>query len=168
MNLSISLNDALNQQIVHEYKNQLIYTQLESHFEDLQLTKIADYFKKQAQEEKSHADKFIAHINARTGGKVIIGEVPAPDLQITDISSVGDIYIQTEEETTESIESIYELSYDEKSYIDCPFLLEMLNEQVSEENEANEFALKAKNVKHLILWDRHVVSPLAGLLAMTF
>lgn len=153
MNLSASLNDALNNQIIHEYKNQLIYSQLESHFEDLQLTKIASYFKKQAQEEKSHADKFIAHINSRTGGKVTIGEVSAPDLQISDISSIGDLFVSTEEGTTESIESLYELANEDGSYIDCPFLLEMLQEQVQEEDSANEFSLKAKNVKDLILWD---------------
>jgi ferritin len=153
MNLSPSLNDALNQQVVHEYKNQLIYAQLESKFEDLQLTKIAKYFRERSAEEKTHADKFIAHINARTGGKVNIGEVPAPDLLISDVSGVGDLYVQTEEGTTESIESIYELAHEEKSYIDCPFLLEMLSEQVSEEDEANEFSLKAKNVKDLVLWD---------------
>ena len=153
MNLSTSLNEALNNQIVHEYKNQLIYAQFESYFEDLQLTKIAKYFRERSAEEKTHADKFIAHINARTGGKVSIVEVPAPDFEIMGVSGVGDLYVQTEEGTTESIESIYELAVDEKSYIDLSFLLDMLSEQVSEEDEASEFALKAKNVKDLVLWD---------------
>jgi ferritin len=152
MKLSESLNDSLNQQILHEYRNQLIYAQLESYFEDLQLTKIAKYFNARSGEEKSHADKFIAHINARTGGKVTLSEISF-SLEISGISAIADLFVQTEEQTTESIESIYELAQDEKSYIDLPFLLEMLAEQVSEEDEANEFALKAKNVKDLVLWD---------------
>lgn len=153
MNLSTSLNESLNQQIIHEYRNQLIYAQLESYFEDLQLTKISKYFRERSAEEKTHADKFIAHINARTGGKVILSEVPSPVMGYMEISGIADLYVQTEEETTESIESIYELAQDEKSYVDLPFLLEMLSEQVSEEDEANSFSLKAKNVKDLVLWD---------------
>ena len=153
MNLSASLNDALNQQIVKEYSNVLVYAQLQSFFEDLQLTKIAKYFGDRSDEEKGHANKFMAHINARTGGKVIVGEVPAPELGELDVPAIGELYVQREEETTESIESIYELAHEDGSYIDCPFLLEMLQEQVSEEDEANEFSLKAKNVKDLVLWD---------------
>jgi ferritin len=153
MQLSPSMNEALNQQVIHEYTNQLIYAQIESHFEDLQLTKIAKYFRERSAEEKTHADKFIEHINARTGGKVVLSEVPSPALEIRDVSSVGDVYVQTEEGTTASIESIYELALDEKSFIDLHFILEMLQEQVSEEDEASEFALKAKNVKDLVLWD---------------
>jgi ferritin len=153
LNLTQSLNESLNLQVVHELKNQLIYAQLESRFEDMQLIKIAKYFREKSAEEKSHADKFIAHINARTGGKVDIGDVPSPDILVTDVSAIGDLYISVEEGTTESIESIYELADEEKSHIDLPFLLEMLSEQVSEEDEANEFALKIKNVKDLILFD---------------
>lgn len=153
MNITASLNESLNLQVTHELKNQLIYAQLESRFEDMQLTRIAKYFRERSAEEKTHADKFIAHLNARTGGKVDIGEVPAPDILIMDVSVIGDLYISVEEGTTESIESIYELADEEKSYIDLPFLLDMLSEQVSEEDEANEFALKIKNVKDLVLFD---------------
>jgi ferritin len=153
LNLKESLNEAFNNQISKEYANVLAYAQLQSLFEDMQLTRLAKYFGERSNEEKGHADKFIAHINARTGGKVSIQEIPAPDFGDLDAPSIGALYVQREEDTTESIESIYELANDEKSYIDLPFILEMLDEQVSEEDEANEFAMKAKNVKDLVLWD---------------
>jgi ferritin len=153
MNLSSSLNDALNEQIIKEYSNVLVYSQMKSFFEDLQLTKIAKYFGDRSSEEKTHGDKFMAHINARTGGKVTIGEVPAPNLGELSVSRIGELYVHQEEATTESIESIYDLAESERSYIDFLFLLEMLAEQVSEEDEANEFSVKAKNVKDLFLWD---------------
>jgi ferritin len=154
MNLTTSLNEVFNEQIVKEYSNVLAYAQLQSFFEDKQLTKIAKYFGERSDEEKTHANKFMAHINARTGGKVTIGEVPAPDFgnEMTP-AEIGDLYVQREEDTTESIEAIYELADSEKSFIDLPFILEMLDEQVSEEDEANEFSLKAKDVKDLVLWD---------------
>lgn len=153
MKLSQSLNDALNQQVLKEYQNQLIYKQIQSYFEDLQLKKLADYFAHQALDENSHASKFIDHINDRTGGKVSLGEVDFPQLSLGDVNSVGDVYIQVEESTSESIEELYDLALSEKSYMDLGFLEEMLNEQVSEENEAQEFATKLRNVKDLVLFD---------------
>lgn len=153
MKLSPELNESINQQILQEYHNSLIYAQIQSHFESLQLKKIAEYFKKQSLHEAEHAQKFIQHLNDRTGGKVSIGEVNAPNLSLSSVESIGDVYILTEEETTESIEAIYELACDMKSFIDFPFILSMLAEQVSEENESNEFALKLKNTKDLVLFD---------------
>ena len=153
MNLTTSLNDVFNQQVIMEYHNQLIYSQIASYFEDLQLKKISEYFRKQSNDEKSHAEKFIAHINDRTGGKVTLSEIPKVPIDMSNVSAIADLYILTEEQTTESIESIYELADEEKSYIDLSFILEMLNEQVSEEDESQEFATKAKNVKDLVLWD---------------
>jgi ferritin len=151
--LSPELNDALNEQILHEYKNSLIYAQVQSYFEDLQLKKIAEYFKKQSIQEGEHAQKFIQHLNDRTGGKVIIGEVDSPNFILSSVEMVGDIFISTEEGTTESIESLYELASDTKSFIDFPFLLSMLGEQVEEEDIANEFSLKLRNTRDLVLFD---------------
>lgn len=153
MKLSPELNEALNEQILHEYKNSLIYAQVQSYFEDLQLKNIAEYFKKQSIQEAEHAQKFIQHLNDRTGGKVNIGGVDSPNLALSSVEQVGDLFVLTEEGTTESIESIFELASDEKSYIDFSFILSMLNEQVEEEDIANEFSLKLRNTKDLVLFD---------------
>jgi len=152
VNLSNSLNDALCQEVVKEFSNQLAYSQIESYFEDLQLKKLSAYFRKQSEEEKVHANRFIQYINDRTGGSVSIGDVPAPEIK-TGNFEIADLYIQIEESTTESIESLYELAQELKSYVDLPFILEMLSEQVKEEDEAQEFALKIRNVKDLVLFD---------------
>ena len=157
MKMSPELNDALNEQIMHEYTNQLIYAQLESIFESLQLKNISKYFREQSSHEKEHADKFKEHINSRTGGKVTIGEINLPPIQDFDLSNIGrigDIYVSTEEGTTDSIESLYGLAMQEKSYIDIPFLQAMLSEQVEEEDTANEFSLNLKTVKDFVLFDK--------------
>ena len=80
-------------------------------------------------------------------------EAPAPNLGDLSPSGIGELYVKREEATTESIESIYDLADSERSYVDLPFILEMLKEQVSEEDEASEFSMKAKNVKDFVLWD---------------
>jgi ferritin len=151
--LSNELNESINEQILCEYHNALVYAQIQSYFEGLQLKKIAEYFKKQSIQETEHAQKFIQHLNDRAGGKVTICEISPPILDLSSVESIGRIYILTEEGTTESIESIYELASDTKSFIDLPFLLDMLSEQVEEENSSVEFALKLKNTKDLVLFD---------------
>jgi len=157
MKLSDSLNNAFNEQIVHEYRNQLIYTQLESIFEDFQLKNIAKYFHEQSLQEKGHGDKIVEHLNNRTGGKVNIMEINFPkisDYTIDTLSDIGNLYISTEESTTESIESIFEFALQNRSYIDLPLLSDMLQEQVEEEDSANEFALNIKMTKDLVLFDK--------------
>jgi len=153
MKLSQELNDAFCQQIMHEMKNVVIYMQVASYFDNLRLNKLSKYFIEQSQHEKEHADKFMKHVNNRTGGNVMLGEVEEPMLSLSDINSVADTYVMVEEVTTESIEDLYSLAFGEKSYIDLGFIQEMLDEQVEEEESATSFALKAKMVKDLVLFD---------------
>jgi len=153
MRLSSVLNSALNEQILKEYHNMLLYRQIESYFQDFQLKGLAGYFAKQAEEEKGHALKFTNHINDRTGGKVTLGDIDAPNVALSDFSSIGDEYVKSEEGTTESIEALYFLALNEQSFIDLGFLEEMLNEQVEEEDSAQEFSLRIKSVKDIVLFD---------------
>lgn len=153
MRLSQELNDALCEQILQELTNANIYSQVASYFENLQLKNLADYFYKQSLDEKSHADKFIQYINDRIGGKATLGDVQFPNLTLTTPESIGNVYMSTEQQTTASIESLYELALETKSYIDLPFLSDMLSEQVLEEDEAQSFAVKISMVKDLVLFD---------------
>jgi ferritin len=153
MRFSESLCEAFNQQILKEIGNSVKYMQIESYFEDLQLSNIAKYFRKQSDDEKQHANKFMNHINERTGGKVILGEIISPTLDINSLSDVAEIYVKAEEQTTDSIEGLYDLALTEKSYIDLGFLTEMLNEQIEEEDSASKLALNLEMVKDIVLFD---------------
>jgi len=153
MRLSEGLNSALNQQVLIEYKNSLIYKQIESWCEDYQLKNLSKYFHAQSLQEKDHADKFSGYINDRTGGKVDIETVDVPNLSISDISDIGELSLNIEISTTESIESLYDLALSEKSYIDLGFLQNMLNEQIEEEDWANKLALNLRMVKDIVLFD---------------
>jgi len=153
MKLSQNLNDALNQQILIELQNQNKYMQIQSLFEDMQLKHLADFFKNQSAGENDHANLFMNHINDRNGGKVTIDEINSPMINFSDINSIADFYVLTEQQTTESIESLYDLALEEKSYIDLPFLQKMLDEQVEEEDTSQALALKLKTVKDIILFD---------------
>jgi ferritin len=153
MKLSQNLNDAINQQIMLELQNQNAYMQIASIFEDMQLKNLAKFFKEQASDEYDHANLFMDHLNDRNGGKVDIGEVNSPMITDTDINAIADLYVWLEQQTTESIEALYELALDEKSYIDLPFLLKMLDEQREEEDTSLRFSVRIKMVKDLVLFD---------------
>ena len=153
MKLSQMLCDAINSQIVIELSNQNKYMQVQSYFEDLQLKNLASFFKKQSAGENEHANLFMDYLNDRNGGKVIIGDVDAPKSDFTDISSVADFYVLTEQQTTDSIESLYDLALNEKSYIDLDFLQSMLKEQVEEEDTSQHLAMQLKSVKDIYLFD---------------
>lgn len=156
MKLSPNLNEALNQQILMEMHNQLVYMQISSYFEDLQLKNIAKYFKDQAKHEGDHAYKFMDYINDRTGGKVSLGTISMENLSFSALGEVAKKYILAEEETTQSIEEIYDLAFSEKSYMDLGFIEEMLNEQVEEEDSAQHFSKNLLEVKDIVLFDKEL------------
>jgi len=156
MELSPGLNEALNQQILMEMHNQLVYMQISSHFEDLQLKNLAKYFEEQAKQEGEHAYKFMNYVNDRAGGKVSLGTVNMEALSFSTLEEVAKKYILAEEETTQSIEEIYDLAFFEKSYIDLGFIQEMLIEQVEEEDAAQNFGANLLGTNDIVLFDKEM------------
>lgn len=153
MKLSETIKNALNNQISHERKNQAIYLQIASYFEDMQLTNISKFFFEQANGENNHAQWLIDHLNNRTGGKVTLQPIEAPNLEINSIKDIANIYVAVEESTTANLETIYQMILDEKSYIDISFMNKMLEEQVEEEDLANKFALQVQLCNDLVLYN---------------
>ena len=153
MKLSQNLNDALNQQILKELANQIKYMQMESYFENLQLKNLAKFFKIQSDGEHDHAHLFMDHINDRNGGNVDLGEVVTPMVNMTDPISVIEDYIKGEQDTTASIEELYDMAFSEKSFIDLPFLSTMLDEQVEEEDISQRLGENLRMCKDIVLFD---------------
>lgn len=153
MKMTQELNSVINKQIAHELRNQNIYLQIGSYFENLELNNIAKYFFKQADGEKDHAKLFIDHLNNRVGGLVKIESIPAPVIELQTPESIGELYLIVENSTTEAIEDIMDLVLETKSYVDQPFISKMLKEQVEEEDTANHFRVLINKVKDIVLFD---------------
>jgi ferritin len=153
MQLSSEINEALNYQCQHEMLNMWKYKILANYFEDLRLTKLAKKFYGQADEEYGHFSKIIDYLNTRVGGKYYPVEIEAPAMSISSPKDIGKIYMETEVGTTESLEEIADMIYEKKSFVDVPFILEMLNFQITEEDEADEFLKKISMVSDLVLFD---------------
>lgn len=153
MKLSEKLNTMFNTQVTHERKNNAIYLQIGSYFEDMQLIKLANFFMSQAEQENGHAKKVVDHLNNRVGGKVTVQAVEAPSIVINSTKDIADLYLKTEIETTKALESIYKVAMDEGSFIDLTFLHQMLEEQIEEEDLAAQFALQIQMCKDLVLYN---------------
>lgn len=152
MKLTETLNEAFCMQVSHEYRNQQMYMQIASYFDTLQLKNLAKYFYDQATHEKEHGDKFVQYINSRIGGKY--QWIPIRPLENLDnINAIAEGYVKLEQSTTDSIESLYQLAFEEGSYMDLSFIMGFLTEQVEEEDSAEEFRLKIENCKDVVLFD---------------
>lgn len=154
MKFSQTLNDAFLEQILLEFHNEMVYKAIEIYFDKLFLTHIASFFHKQSHHERHHAVEIIHYLDKRTGGDAKVGQIQPANITINSLNDVAEIFIKTEEATTESIESLFELASDEKSYMDIPFISHFLNKQVDEEHDANKISSMLLNAKDLVLLDK--------------
>lgn len=152
-NISETLCDAMCIQASHEYKNQQLYLQIATYFDRLKLNNIAKYFYSQSTHEKEHGDKFVQYINSRVGGFYKPYQIDNSQMDFSSYIDCGRKYLEIEQETTQNIEKVYELVNDENSYMDLPFLLEMLKEQVEEEDSAESFMMMIQGVTDIFLFD---------------
>ena len=154
MRLLPEINEALQEQCLVELTNVIKYKIISSYFEDLRLSKLAKKFKDQADEEYAHYTKVIDYINDRLGGKYIPVEVITPTIMLNSYLEAAKLYLETEISTTESLEALANLIEDEKSYIDRPFIDEMLHIQIEEERNADDFFKQVSLVHDIVLFDK--------------
>lgn len=128
---------ALNEQIKHEFYSSYLYLSMVSYLENIPYDGFGKWFRKQAQEEHTHAMKIFDYIIDRNVGV----ELLAIDKPTTKFKSVEDIFEQAlahEQKVTKYIHSIYELAIKEKDRGTEVFMHWFVTEQVEEEKNAND------------------------------
>jgi len=154
MRLPQLLNDAFNEQVLNELSNALLYEEMASLSDSIGMCHTAKFFMGQAREERSHAQMIIKHLNDRIGGQVShIEGVPGHKFELSEVSQIGNLFVQAEQRTSENIESLYHLALEQNSYMDLPFLLEMLLEQSHEEAKAATFEMKLASSNDMTAFD---------------
>jgi ferritin len=152
MKISEALNETISYQCDHELMNMIKYKMVATYFEQLKLKNLSKKFYNQANEEYQHYTEMTEYLNSR-GGKYIPTSVSAPVLDISTPREAGDIYYKLETDTTESLQSIAEMIYEEKSYIDVAFIEKYLAIQIIEEDEADTFRNGVQSVNDIVLFD---------------
>lgn len=143
MKLNDKLAEAFATQITLELESSVAYIQLAIALEDADLPGMASWMRIQADEERGHADKFIAHVTAR-GNRPQIGAIPAPADPGAEVVAAFEASLAHEQRVSESIRSLYRLAVDEGDIDSLPLLSWFVEEQVEEESTVSEILGRLK------------------------
>jgi bacterioferritin B len=131
MMISEKMRDALNEQVGHEFGAYLQYLSIASYFESESLPELAGFFFAQAEDERSHAMKFVKYIND-AGADLTIPAIPAPRHQYESAEVAVRLSLDWEKTVTRQINSIMDLAMQEKDYLSRGFLDWFVDEQMEE------------------------------------
>jgi ferritin len=141
--ISATVQNAINDQIKHEFYSSYLYLSMSAYFETLSLPGFARWMRVQSQEEHEHAMKFFDFINDR-GGTV---ELQALDQPPGEFQSPLDVFEQAlghERKVTSLIHKLYELALKENDYATQTLLQWFITEQVEEEKNAGQIVEQLK------------------------
>jgi ferritin len=131
MLISQELTDAINAQIGRELGASHQYVSIANYFASEALEKLAEFFYKQAEEEREHAMKFNDYV-IDTGGLVQIPPVDAPKSTFSSAEEAIGLALNWETEVTAQINHLMDMAVAEKDYLSRQFLDWFVNEQLEE------------------------------------
>jgi ferritin len=157
--MSKTMQDALNEQMKHEFYSSYLYLSMSAYCDQANLPGLARWMRAQAQEETKHAMKIFDHMLDR-GGRVELRELGRPPV---DFSSPRDVFEQAhnhEQQVTASINKVYGLAVDERDFASTVFLDWFVQEQVEEEKTSGLLAEQLRMVGEdrpgLLMLDREL------------
>ncbi len=130
---SKELIDTLNRQIGNEMGASLLYVSIASYFDSEALPELAQFFFRQAEEERDHSMKFVRFI-LDVDGKVSIPEIPAQKSNFASAEEAVAVSLQSEEAVTQQIYRLMDVAKNDSNYIATNFLDWFVNEQLEEVN----------------------------------
>lgn len=143
MQIPENLEAALSDQVTMELAAATTYLQLAIELESLDLTGMASWMRAQSEEERVHADKFIAHMVDR-GSTPKIGTIEGPQLEVSIAVDAFEAALAHEQHVSASIRDLYRLAESEGD-LDCrPLLHWFLDEQLEEEATVGEIVNRLK------------------------
>lgn len=154
----------LNRQANHEFAAAHGYTAIAAWCEAEALPGCAAFFRRQAAEEREHADKIMSHLLDR-GVTPEFAAVPAPRQDFGSLLEVAQEALAKEQANTRGIHAVYEAALAAKDYPAQVLMHWFINEQVEEEKWANDLVTLVRNSScagSLASLDRHVSSLLGA------
>ena len=141
--LSKTIQDALNQQIKHEFYSSYLYLSMSAYFEASNLPGFARWMRIQSQEEHEHAMKFFDFVNDR-GGSVELQALDQPPGEFQSPLDVFQQALEHERKVTGLINRLYELAVKEGDYATQVRMQWFVTEQVEEEKNAGQIVEQLK------------------------
>lgn len=122
-----------NAQVGHELGASHQYVAIASYFDRENLPELARFFYRQADEERTHAMRFVHFVND-VDGVVDIPQIPAPKGDFASAEEAVSLSLEWEREVTEQIYGLVDLAKDESNHIALRFLDWFVTEQLEEVN----------------------------------
>jgi ferritin len=156
--ISRELTRAFNEQIGHEFGAGLQYVSIAAFFQRRQLTLLAKLFFTQAEEENTHAMKFVKYL-LDTKGELNIPAVPAPKATFASAEEAVQAALTWEEDVTRQITRLMDLAATEKDYLAQSFLQWFIDEQLEEVAKMDRLlgVIKQSGEKNLLLVEAYLV-----------
>ncbi|MGH7584954.1 MAG: ferritin [Gemmatimonadales bacterium] len=159
MQLSQTIQDAMNAQIQKEFASAYLYLAMASYFAEANLNGFANWMRVQAREERNHALKFFDYIHDRNA-HAELDAVPKPAATWASPLAAFEAARKHEEKVSASIRDIYDLAVKEKDYASQALLQWFIVEQVEEEKTGREIVdtlkLIGDNRAGLFMYDKEL------------
>ena len=137
MQLSQTIQDAMNAQVEKEFASAYLYLAMASYFAEANLNGFAHWMRVQAREERNHALKFFDYIHDRNA-HAELEAIPKPTSTWASPLAAFEAARKHEEKVSASIRDIYDLAVKEKDYASQALLQWFIVEQVEEEKTGRE------------------------------
>lgn len=135
--ISEAIQDALSEQIKHEFFSASAYLAMTAHFEHTHFPGFARWTRMQYEEEISHGMRLFDFVHAR-GGRATIHAIDKPKSEFSSPLDVFEKAFQQEQHVTKLIYKLYELAQEEKDYGTQIELQWFITEQIEEERIFDE------------------------------
>jgi bacterioferritin B len=129
--ISRELATAFNQQIGNEFGASMQYVSIAAHFSQRHLQLLAKLFFEQADEEKTHAMKFVKYL-LDTKAELRIPAIPAPTPTFASAEEAVQAALNWEQEVTRQITALMDIAVKENDYLGDSFLQWFIDEQLEE------------------------------------
>jgi bacterioferritin B len=156
--ISNQLAKAFNEQIGHEFGASMQYVSIAAHFRRMQLTLLAKLFLNQAEEERTHAMKFVQYL-IDTKGELNIPQTAAPKPNFNSAVEAVEAALEWEREVTRQITVLMDIAVKENDYLAQSFLQWFIDEQLEEVVKMDRLAgvIKQSGEKNLLMVEAYLV-----------
>lgn len=151
MLISKELEQAMNEQIGHEFHAKLQYVNLAAYFDTEDLPQLAAFFYRQAEEENMHAMKFV-HYLIDADGQVRIPAMAQPQYDFKTAAEAAQLALDWENEVTDQINDLMDMAIEEKDHIAQEFLRWFVTEQLEEVSTMETLLKTIRRAGDNLLW----------------
>lgn len=151
MNLNPKIITGLNEQIGHEFQAKMQYLNIAAYFDAEDLPQLAQFFYRQADEEDTHAMKFV-HYLVDADCEVKIPAIAQPKFNFETAAETVDLSLEWEQTVTSQINQLMKMAVAEEDHATQEFLRWFVTEQVEEEATMRTLQRTFQRAGDNLLW----------------